>query len=463
MAVQYLQQCEGLTYQVGSIQCLIIIANNYLQIKDYAKGLVAIQKALDYQYRQLDDKNLPIILHIHAQLNWGLSQYYSALKYWLKALEQACLIDDVKIQIHSLIGIGNVCCINKDYQQAVTTHSIAVKIATRHQLVMLEVQTRVLLAQDYYKLKQYLDMLSTLDITLELQTDNYDSNDLAKIWQLRSLSLLSLDKISDCQHSIMKSCYYANEQQQAIILIELSIYQAEIAIKQQQLYKASMALGRAKSQAKKLNQEKLLSKIYLLQSNIYEQLHKFELALKTYKKYRHLTIERLQNLTLQKGLDTNRRNKELLEYRVKRVVSRLQQSYLSDKPLQQSNLMSESHWWEQVMLAKSAQHLTKHSIVVVHHSHAAHLTVCLDLLQTYSNQNDCIARLSQTKLGLLINADKSTAKQLYAVIQHALQHYPWQHQGLSLSAPQSHHYSIFSFPFTMELLELDQREAESAI
>ncbi|QWL02667.1 hypothetical protein JV212_16695, partial [Vibrio parahaemolyticus] len=68
---------------------------------------------------QLDtDDHLPEILHIFALQYWGQAKYYSAQQYWINALEQSALVDDIEIQIESLIGLGNVWRITNEHKLA---------------------------------------------------------------------------------------------------------------------------------------------------------------------------------------------------------------------------------------------------------------------------------------------------------------------------------------------------------
>nr|MBF4359184.1 hypothetical protein [Vibrio anguillarum] len=95
-------------------------------------------------------------------------------QYWINALEQSALVDEVEIQIESLIGLGNVWRITNEYQLSCSTHELAVKVANNSRIHWLEGKARILWAWDLYLLNQYIDMLTVLDGAEEALQDHPD-------------------------------------------------------------------------------------------------------------------------------------------------------------------------------------------------------------------------------------------------------------------------------------------------
>ncbi|MBF4332913.1 hypothetical protein EAY29_22050, partial [Vibrio anguillarum] len=113
-------------------------------------------------------------------------------QYWINALEQSALVDEVEIQIESLIGLGNVWRITNEYQLSCSTHELAVKVANNSRIHWLEGKARILWAWDLYLLNQYIDMLTVLDGAEEALQDHPDKTWQAEVWDFRGLALLGL-------------------------------------------------------------------------------------------------------------------------------------------------------------------------------------------------------------------------------------------------------------------------------
>ena len=108
IAQQCLVRSEQVLFEEGAIQSLMLMARCCWNLMDYQKGLKYIKEAYKRQSRLDTDLFLPEILHLHALQFWGQAKYYSAQQFWITALEQSALVDEVEIQIECLIGLGNI-------------------------------------------------------------------------------------------------------------------------------------------------------------------------------------------------------------------------------------------------------------------------------------------------------------------------------------------------------------------
>ncbi|GAK86293.1 hypothetical protein JCM19238_3883 [Vibrio ponticus] len=187
-------KANQILFPEGVIDSLIIISRCYWALMDYRKGLKRIKEAYN-KINQIDnDDALPEILHVHALQYWGQAKFYSAQQFWIKSLEQSALVDQVEIQIESLIGLGNVWRVLREYELAQNTHELAVKVANNMRIDWLEGKARILLAWDHYLLGNYIEMLSILDGAEEALQHHHDTTWHAEIWDFRGLALLGLER-----------------------------------------------------------------------------------------------------------------------------------------------------------------------------------------------------------------------------------------------------------------------------
>ena len=199
IAEQCATRANQILYPEGAVQCLIIMSRCAWSLMDYRRGLKYIKDAHGKLNTLDTDDFLPEILHLHALHFWGQAKYYSAQQYWINALEQSALVDEIEIQIESLIGLGNIWRITHEYQLARTTHELAVTVANNTRIGWLEGKARILLAWDLYLLNNYVEMLTVLDGALEALNGHDDKTWQAEVWDFRGLALLGLERIEDAE------------------------------------------------------------------------------------------------------------------------------------------------------------------------------------------------------------------------------------------------------------------------
>ena len=98
IAEQCALRSAQILYPEGEIQCLVIMSRCAWNTMDYRKGLRFIKEAHSKLNALDTDDLLPEILHIHALHYWGQAKYYSAQQFWINALEQSALVDEVEIR-----------------------------------------------------------------------------------------------------------------------------------------------------------------------------------------------------------------------------------------------------------------------------------------------------------------------------------------------------------------------------
>lgn len=185
LAEQCRIRAEQILFIDGEIKALLVMAHSCWCLMEYRQGLKFIKEAYNKQIQLDTDDHLPEILHIFALQYWGQAKYYSAQQYWINALEQSALVDDIEIQIESLIGLGNVWRITNEHKLAASTHELAVKVANNVRIAWLEGKARILLAWDYYLLNNFIEMLTVLDGATEVLKDHEDSTWQAEIWDFK--------------------------------------------------------------------------------------------------------------------------------------------------------------------------------------------------------------------------------------------------------------------------------------
>lgn len=160
-------------------------------------------------------------------------------------------------------------------------------------------------------------------------------------------------------------------------------------------------------------------------------------------------------------MDKARASKRQLDTRARKLINRIRrQVEFNHGERGYSNMVSETYWWEQMVLFKSEMVLFKselnastHSIVLIQHKNPAYLEVCIELAQVLCNRNDLISRLSEDRVGMLVAEKGEQADSLYQFLLHTLEHYPWERRGLKGEKPIAVLHDVLSFPFTLEQLE----------
>lgn len=458
IAKQCLGKADQILYPEGGIKACIIMSRCYWHMMDYSQGLKSIKEALIRLNRLDTDLFLPEILHVHAMQFWGQAKYYSAQQFWINALEQAALVGETIIEIECLIGLGNVWRVTQQHKLAMSTHSLAVNVANNARIDWLEGKASIYLAKDYYLLNNYIEMYSTLDSAEEVLKHNSHKQWKAEIWDLRGLALLGLERLDDAEIATVKAYNLAIDNDLTWIKTQAFISRARLELIRNNLDNAKQFLSDAEAAAKTFNNDDLLSQICFQQSAVAEKQGNFEGALKAFKKYRHHSITQLKEQTNRLSLDKARASKRQLDQRARKLINRIRrQVEFHHGDIGYSNLVSETYWWEQLVLFKSELTASTHAVILIKHANPAYLEVCLELSQCLCNREDLISRISEDRVGLLVAVKDEKAKQLYQFINQTLNNYPWERRGLAQDRPLVELHDILTFPFTLEQLdELNQ-------
>lgn len=458
------EQCAARSAQIlypeGEIQCLIIMSRCAWCVMDYRKGLKFIKEAHG-KLNSLDtDDLLPEILHIYALHYWGQARYYSAQQYWINALEQSALVDEVEIQLEALIGLGNVWRMTHEYNLAKTTHELAVIVANNARVNLLEGKARILLAWDHYLLNNYVEMLSVLDGAAEALKEHTDNTWQAEIWDFRGLALLGLERIEDAEEATRKAHELAMQHDLVWMKAHSYISRARVELLRKRPKKAADLLVQAEQSAISFDNGELLSQICFQQSRVAEESGDFETALKAFKKYRKHSTDMLREQTARVSNDKARASKRQLEQRARKLINRIRGQHEFDPEKQLSQMVSETYWWEQLVLFKTELKRSNHAVIVIQHSDPNYLDVCTELAHSLCNKQDMLSRLSRERLGILLADRGEAALNVFHVLAKMIEIYPWHRKGLDDSLPKVSFQDILTFPFTLEQLEDSQLQDE---
>jgi len=452
-AQQCLTRAEQILYHEGEIQAHIVIAKCYWCSMDYRKGLKAIKAALICQSNLDNDNYLPEILHIHALQYWGQAKYYSAQQYWINALEQSALVGESTIEIESLIGLGNVWRITDDIQLAKSTHELAVKVANNARIDWLEGKSRILLAWDHYLLNNYVDMLSVLDGAEEALKYHQDPTWRAEILDFRGLALIGLERLEDAEKTTLEAHNLAVQHDLKWMKAHSFISRARLELIRKQYQTAGKLLMQAEEAAKPFDNGELLSQICFQQSVVAEESQDYEFALQAFKKYRRYSIQMQKEQTNRIGMDRARGSKRQLEQRARKLINRIRGHMEFNKEKRFSNAVSETYWWEQLVLYKSELTKSNHAVIIIRHSDNNFLDIAIELAHCLCGRDDLISQLDKERLGMIISEKDKGAEQLFDILKQMVDIYPWERRGLKGPAPTLSLHDILTFPYTLDQLE----------
>ncbi len=452
-AVQCLARLKQIHYPEGTIRCLILLSRCAWHLNTFGAGLRYAREALTAQNRLSNDDLLPEILHLHALHNLAEGKHYTAQQFWIHALEQAALEDVVEIEIESLLGLGNIWRANHEYQLACSTHELAVKVSNSVRLSHLEGRARIFLAWDLYLLHNFAEMLSVLDDAIDLLENHKDIRWQAEIWDFRALALIGLERLEDAEIAAENAHRLAIENDLSWVRSHSYICRTRLELLRGNMDKASELLESASQYADGVDDNELLSQIYYQKSIISEQKQQYQDALSAFKKYRELSLQLLKDQTFRDNRDKAHISKKQLEQRARKLINRVRSQYEYDPEKHLSNLVSETYWWEQMVLFKTQLKSTNYAVIIIHHQDAAYLDTCTEMVHSLCTQHDLLARLNGEHIGLLL-ADKGEAAQhIFSVLEMMLEIYPWERQGLKGNTPSIFLKDILTFPFTIEQLE----------
>jgi tetratricopeptide (TPR) repeat protein len=459
-AEQCLIRSKQIHYPEGTIICLMILSRCAWHLNKFKPGLRHAREALTAQNQLDNDDLLAEILHLHALHYWGEGKYYTSQQYWIHALEQSALEDEVEIEIECLLGLGNIWRANHEYKLACSTHELAVKVANNTRLARLEGRARILWAWDLYLLNNYAEMLSVLDGAMEQFEDTNDIQLRAEVWDFRALALIGLERLEDAELAAEQAHNIALENDLSWVRSHSYICRARLELLRGNIDIAAKLLESAEQLADSANDGELLSMIYYQQSVVFEQKEQYQVALDAFKKYRDLSIQLLKDQNTRESRDKAHTSRRQLEQRARKLINRLRSQYEYDPEKHLSNVVSETYWWEQMVLFKTQLKSAKHAVVVIHHEHPKYIDICTELMHSLCTPHDLVSRLSSERLGLLLADKDEAAHSIYVTIQKMIEIYPWERQGLYDGIPTVILSDILMFPFTLEQLEQQTLEED---
>lgn len=451
-AEQCLIRARQIHFTTAIIELLIIISRCLWCKMDYRAGLKFIKEAYHSQGNLDIDHCLPEILHIHALHYWGQAKYYTAQQFWINALEQSALIDEPEIEIECLIGLGNIWRITNEHQLACTTHQLAIKVANNTRIEWLEGKARILYAWDLYLLKQYVEMLTVLDGAEEALQNHGNVTWQAEVWDFRGLALLGLERIDDAEQATRKAHELAVANNLTWMQAHSFISRARLELLRKNFSAATEWLNKAEKVASSFDNGELLSQICYQQSRVAEEHGDAQAALIAFKKYRCYTVMMLREQTIRVGMDKAHSSKRQLEQRARKLINRIRGQHEFNPEKHLSNVVSETYWWEQLVLFKTELKKSNHAVIVILHPNPNYIDVCTEVLHSLCAPQDLLARLSSDRLGLLLAEKGDAAIAIFEVMSKMIEIYPWYRKGLDGPLPQITLQDILSFPFTLEQL-----------
>lgn len=460
-AEQCLARSKQIHYPKCTIMCLMILSRCSWHLNKFGTGLRYAREALTAQNRLDNDDLLPEILHLQALHYWGEGKYFTSQQYWIKALEQAALEEQVEMEIECLLGLGNIWRANHDYQLACSTHALAVRVANSARFARLEARSRILWAWDHYLLNNFAEMLSVLDGAMELMDDIKDSKWCAEAWDFRALALIGLERLEDAEKAAQTAHDIASANNLTWVRSHSYISRARLEMLRGNIDEAAQLLESAEKYADSANDGELLSQIYYQQSVVSEQKKQFKTTYYAFKKYRSLSIQLLKDQTAREGRDKAHTSKRQLEQRARKLINRVRTQYEYDPEKLLSNVVSETYWWEQLVLFKTQLKSSNHSVIIIHHFDSRYIDICTELTHSLCTQHDLVSRLSGEYLGLLLDDKGETAENIHTILQKMIAIYPWKRQGLEPASPTVRLEDILSFPFTLDQLEQNTLEDEA--
>jgi tetratricopeptide (TPR) repeat protein len=453
LAEQCLVRSKQIHFNEGAIQCLLLMSHCADRLSNHQRGIKLAKEALSTQHDLDTDEYLPEILHLHAIHSWGEKKYYTAQQYWINALEQAALEEDVESELECLMGLGNVWRVTNQLPFAAATHELAVKVANNTRQTWLEGRARLLWAWDLYLLNNFAEMLTVLDVAMELLDDHPNNRWKAEIWDFRALALLGLERLEDADEATNQAHEIAVQNDLSWMKAHSFISRARLELLRKNVDQASLLLQKAEEAINRHNDDELLSQIYYQQSIVAEEKQNYPAALSAFRRYRKISVEMEKQQTTRESHDKARALKRQLEQRARKLINRVRGQYEYDPEKHLSNVVSETYWWEQLVLFKTELRRSNHSVIVVHHNTPAYLDICTELMHSLCTKHDFVSRLSTQKLGLLLADKDDNANTIFEIIKQMLAIYPWQRRGLNDALPNVALHDILTFPFTLEQLE----------
>jgi len=118
----------------------------------------------------------------------------------------------------------------------------------------------------------------------------------------------------------------------------------------------------------------------------------------------------LREQTTRVGLDKARSSKRQLEQRARKLINRIRGQHEYDTEKHLSYVVSETFWWEQLVLFKTELKRSNHSIIMFQHVDPDYLDVCTEISHTFCNQDDFIARLSSARVAFMFSEKRRSRR-----------------------------------------------------
>ncbi|MDW6094437.1 hypothetical protein [Vibrio rhizosphaerae] len=449
---QCLTRSRQIHFAEGIIQCLMLMCRCALILGKHAQGIRYAKEALAAQDELDNDEYLPEILHLHALHSWEEGKFYTAQQHWINALEQATLEEDIHILIESLLGLGNIWRSTHEYHLACATHELAVKVANNTRQESFEGRARILWAWDLYLLNRYVDMLTVLDGALEVLEDKDFLQEVAEVWDFRALALLGLERLEDAEEAAEYAHDLAVANNLPWVKTHSYINRARLETLRQNMAEAMTLLDKAEQAARDSANGELLALVYFQQSLVAEQQEDYQSALTAFKRYRSYSTSQLNIQNRRESKDQVRKSKKQLEQRARKLINRIRGQYEYDPEKHLTNVVSETYWWEQLVLFKTALKSSNYSVIIIYHETPRYIDACTELTHSLCSKQDLVSRLSADRLGLLLADTGENAQQIFNILQQMIQIYPWGRKGLTGELPDVSLHDILSFPFTLDQL-----------
>ncbi|MDF5622533.1 hypothetical protein P3734_23960, partial [Vibrio parahaemolyticus] len=146
------------------------------------------------------------------------------------------------------------------------------------------------------------------------------------------------------------------------------ISRARLELLRQNTDSAAKLLLAAEESALSFDHGELLSQICFQQSRVAEEQGDFESAFNAFKKYRKHALKMLKEQTHRISMDKARGSKRQLEQRARKLINHIRSQHEYDPEKQFSNVVSETYWWEQLVLFKTELKRSNHAIIMIQHS-----------------------------------------------------------------------------------------------
>lgn len=434
-AEQQLLLSEELHFKYGIAYSKLIISTSLWHLLEYQAGFTIAKDLLLLHQELKNDDLFPSILHNLALHSWGQAKLYSAQQYWIQALEQSSLLGDHKIEIESLIGLGNIWRMTNSLDQAKSAHNIAAQRANYYRIPHLEAKAFILHAWDCYLLHDYQAMLPVLFKAEQLLSNSNNLTWKSEVYDFRGLAFLGLNDL----YSAQQCCNYAHQTAQQHDLVWMKAHSAislaRIASAQSHYARAYELLTYAEVIAHQFDKGELRSQICLELSRIAELTQDYEHALYSYKRYRQYEISLIQEQATSLGRDKTNSSKEQLERRAKKLIQRIEMQLGFNGISSLTYLLPLDKWQQNIeTLLSHSSNMDYHLITITDPSEDK-LNNLILLGHHYCKHGDSIARISKTEISLLINENDQRTQEIVHSLSSLFSSYPWHRYSLNSSIP----------------------------